>query len=77
VAVDEPPSGHERPGIGGVCGYDAGKKIKGRKRHIVTDTLGLMLFVIIHGADIQDGDGAPEVLKTIRYRFPWLRHVFA
>jgi len=62
---------------GGVCGYDAGKKIKGRKRHIVTDTLGLMLFVIIHGADIQDRDGAPEVLNAIRHRFPWLRHVFA
>ena len=62
---------------GGVCGYDAGKKVKGRKRHIVTDTLGLMLFVIIHGADIQDRDGAPELLKAIRHRFPWLRHVFA
>ena len=62
---------------GGVCGYDAGKKVKGRKRHIITDTLGLMLFTVIHAADIQDRDGAPEVLKTIRYRFPWLRHVFA
>src|SRR5471032_920934 len=62
---------------GGVCGYDAGKKIKGRKRHIITDTLGLMLFVVIHTADIQDRDGAPLVLKAIRYRFPWLRHVFA
>lgn len=62
---------------GGVCGYDAGKKVKGRKRHIVTDTLGLMLFVILHGADIQDRDGAPALLKAIRYRFPWLRHVFA
>ena len=62
---------------GGISGYDAGKKIKGRKRHIVTDTLGLMLFVIIHAADIQDRDGAPDLLKTIRYRFPWLRHVFA
>jgi putative transposase len=62
---------------GGVCGYDAGKKIKGRKRHIITDTLGLMLFVIIHAADIQDRDGAPAVLRAIRYHFPWLRHVFA
>ena len=62
---------------GGVCGYDAGKKIKGRKRHIVTDTIGLMLFVIIHGADVQDRDGAPMVLRAIRHRFPWLRHVFA
>ena len=62
---------------GGVRGYDAGKKIKGRKRHIITDTLGLMLYVIVHAADIQDRDGAPDVLKAIRGRFPWLRHVFA
>lgn len=62
---------------GGICGYDAGKKVKGRKRHIITDTLGLMLFVLVHSADIQDRDGAPDVLKAIRYRFPWLRHVFA
>jgi putative transposase len=62
---------------GGPRGYDAGKKTKGRKRHIITDTLGLMLFVLVHTADIQDRDGAPELLKAIRYRFPWLRHVFA
>ena len=46
-------------------------------RLTVTDTLGLMVGLIVHGADIQDRDGAPEVLKSIRYRFPWLRHVFA
>nr|WP_272209881.1 IS5 family transposase [Marinicella sp. W31]MDC2875715.1 IS5 family transposase [Marinicella sp. W31] len=62
---------------GGVSGYDAGKKIKGRKRHIITDTIGLMLFVLVHAADIQDRDGAPDVLKAIRLPFPWLRHVFA
>lgn len=62
---------------GGVCGYDAGKKVKGRKRHIVTDTCGFMVFVLIHAADIQDRDGAVDVLKAIRRRFPWLRHVFA
>lgn len=62
---------------GGVCGYDAGKKIKGRKRHIVTDTLGLMVGLVVHGADIQDRDGAPTVLKSIRQGYPWLRHVFA
>src|SRR3982751_5332205 len=50
---------------------------KGRKRHIVTDTLGLMLFVLVHGADVQDRDGAPALLKAIRHRFPWLRHIFA
>ena len=62
---------------GGVRGYDAGKKIKGRKRHIVTDTLGLLVGLIVHAADIQDRDGAPEVLKSIRHRFPRLRHLFA
>lgn len=62
---------------GGIRGYDAGKKIRGRKRHIVTDTLGLMAFVLVHAADIQDRDGAPDVLQAIRYRFPWLRHIFA
>jgi len=62
---------------GGVCGYDAGKKIKGRKRHIVTDTLGLLVGLMVHGANIQDRDGAPEVLKSIRHAFPWLRHIFA
>lgn len=62
---------------GGICGYDAGKRVKGRKRHIVTDTLGLMLFVIVHAANIQDRDGAPDLIKAIRFRFPWLRHLFA
>jgi transposase len=62
---------------GGPCGYDAGKKIKGRKRHILTDTLGLLVGAIIHTADIQDRDGAPAVLASIRSSFPWLRHVFA
>lgn len=64
-------------GSGGIRGYDAGKKIKGRKRHIVTDTLGLMVGLVVHGADVQDRDGAVEVLKSIRQRYPWLRHVFA
>jgi putative transposase len=62
---------------GGPCGYDAGKKIKGRKRHILTDTLGLLVTAIVHTADIQDRDGAPDVLTSIRSSFPWLRHVFA
>ena len=62
---------------GGVCGYDAGKKIAGRKRHIITDTLGCMLFIIVHSASIQDRDGAVDLIKAIRYRYPWLRHLFA
>lgn len=62
---------------GGVRGFDAGKKISGRKRHIVVDTLGLMVGLVIHSAGIQDRDGAPDVLKTILKRWPWLRHIFA
>lgn len=62
---------------GGIRGYDAGKKINGRKRHIVVDTLGLLIGLIVHGADIQDRDGAAALLKSIRTAFPWLRYVFA
>ena len=62
---------------GGLRGFDAGKKINGRKRHILTDTLGLMVGLDVHDAEIQDRDGAPEVLESIRARWPWLRHVFA
>lgn len=62
---------------GGVRGYDAGKKVKGRKRHILTDTCGFLVLILVHAADIQDRDGAVDVLKAIRWRFPWLRHVFA
>ena len=62
---------------GGKRGYDAGKKIKGRKRHIVTDTLGLLLSCIVHSADIQDRDGAPITIDEVLGRFPSLRHFFA
>jgi putative transposase len=62
---------------GGIRGFNAGKKIMGRKRHIVVDTLGLMVRLVIHTADVQDRDGAPAVLKSILKRWPWLRHVFA
>ncbi len=62
---------------GGPRGYDAGKKINGRKRHILTDTAGHLLGLIIHMASIQDRDGAVRVLASIRRLYPWLRHVFA
>lgn len=62
---------------GGPRGYDAGKKVKGRKRHIPTDTEGNLVHAVIHIADIQDRDGAPMVLAEILHRFPWLRHTFA
>jgi transposase len=62
---------------GGPRGYDAGKKVKGRKRHILTDTSGFLVGAVVHEADIQDRDGAPAVLASIRSHFPWLRHIFA
>ena len=62
---------------GGPRGYDAGKKIKGRKRHILTDTEGNMLGAITHTADIQDRDGAPGVIADTMQSFPTLVHLFA
>ena len=58
-------------------GYDGGKKIQGRKRHIVTDTIGFILAVVVHSADIQDRDGAKLVLQQLRFRFPRLRKILA
>jgi transposase len=62
---------------GGPRGYDAGKKIKGRKRHIVTDTEGHLVGLVVHEANVQDRDGAVLVLRSIRHLYPWLRHIFA
>jgi len=62
---------------GGPRGYDVAKKVKGRKRHIVTDTSGLLVGVAVHPADIHDRDGAGIVIQAIHNLFPWLRHLFA
>ncbi len=58
-------------------GYDAGKKVKGRKLHALVDVEGLPLRVIVHSAGIQDRDGATLMLDKIRQRFPWLELVWA
>jgi transposase len=55
---------------GGPRGYDAGKKVKGRKRHILTDTKGLLVAATVHPADVQDRDGAMPLLASIRKPFP-------
>jgi putative transposase len=55
---------------GGIRGFDAGKKVMSRKRHIVVDTLGLLVGLVIHASDVQDRDGAPLVLKSILTRWP-------
>jgi transposase len=62
---------------GGPRGFDAGKKVSGRKRHIVTDTEGHLLAVEVDRADIQDRDGAVGLLAWIGRLCPWLRHLFA
>jgi putative transposase len=62
---------------GGPRGFDAAKRIKGRKRHLVTDTNGSLLAVQVHAANIQDNHGAVPLLKSIGRAFPKLRHIFA
>ena len=65
----------------GVCidphGYDSGKKIKGKKRHILVDTLGLLLHAVVHPANIQDRDGGILVMATLFGMFPFLKTLFA
>jgi putative transposase len=58
-------------------GYDAGKKVTGRKRHIAVDTDGRLLMVNLTTADISDSAGAQAILDAIRKRWPWLKHLFA
>jgi len=60
-----------------VRGYDANKKIKGRKRHIAVDTDGRLLMVNLTPADMADATGAEWVLAALKMRWPWVRHLFA
>jgi transposase len=58
-------------------GYDAGKRVKGRKIHALVDSEGLPMRIVVHSAKIQDRDGAGLVLDKIRRRFPWLELIWA
>jgi transposase len=58
-------------------GYDAGKKIKGKKRHILVDTQGLLLHALVHSADIQDRDGGVLVMATLFGLYPFLLKLYA
>ncbi len=58
-------------------GYDAGKKIKGKKRHILVDTQGLVLHALVHSADIQDRDGGVLVMATLFGLHPFLLKLYA
>ncbi len=62
---------------GGPCGFDAGKKIKGRKRHAMVDTDGRPLELQVGPASVQDRDGAVPLLKGSRQRFPFVERAFA
>ena len=57
--------------------FDPAKKVKGRKRHIVTDTIGLLLALLVHPANIQDNHGAAPLLTALGERFSKLRNIFA
>jgi len=58
-------------------GYDGGKKIKGRKRHLLVDTLGLLIAVLVTGANIDDGTAAPQLLAAVSPAdFPRLQTIF-
>jgi len=53
------------------------KKISGRKRHLLVDTMGLVLMVVVHAADVQDRDGAKLVLEKARHLYPQIKLVWA
>jgi putative transposase len=63
--------------VAGERGYDAGKKIKGRKRHVLVDTMGLLLLAVVHPANLQDRDGAKLVLQKAKDVCPRLRLIWA
>ena len=65
------------PAPGAERGFDAGKKVVGRKRHVVVDTDGRLLGVNLTPADISDSAGAQLILDAIRKRWPWIKHLFA
>ena len=56
-------------------GYDAGKKVVGRKRHLLTDTIGMLLAVRVHPANVQDRDGAEPLLRQARRLFPFIERI--
>ena len=62
---------------GGPRGWDAAKRLKGRKRQVAVDTDGLLLGVVVHAANIQDADSLGGLLQRVKPLYAWLRAVFA
>ncbi len=87
LARSEPDCRHHRQperqerGKRGACidppGYDAGKKIKGKKRHVLVDTQGLLMHAIVHAADVQDRDGGALLMASLFSAFPFLVKLYA
>lgn len=90
VMLDRKQSGRNRAPTAGIVdsqsvkaphapqqGYDAAKKVTGRKRHIAVDSDGRLLMVNLTPADISDSAGAQKVLEAVRLRWPWIKHLFA
>jgi transposase len=90
LMLDREAAGREASSSGGVLdsqtvkapfaemrGYDGGKRIVGRKRHVAVDTDGRLLMVNLTTADVSDSVGAQTILTAIRKRWPWLKHLFA
>ncbi len=71
----------EKRGKRGRCidphGFDAGKKIKGKKRHLLVDTQGLVLHAVVHSAALQDRDGGVLVMATLFGLYPFLLKLYA
>lgn len=62
---------------GGEKGFDGGKKIKGRKRHLVTDTLGLLIAVVVTAASVQDRDAALPAVDLAKEKVPGIQKLYA
>jgi len=77
LAIIDAQSTKTGPDARGDTGFDAGKNVKGRKRHIVVDILGMILKADVHSAGIQDRDGAALVLDRITSRFPFIEKIIA
>jgi putative transposase len=63
--------------MGGLRGYDGNKKLVGVKRHILVDTQGFLLRVVVHAASLPDRKGGPRVLAAVGNAFPRLQHIWA
>ena len=80
AAINRQPERQERGKRGPAIdssGYDAGKKIKGKKRHILVDTQGLLMHAIVHAADVQDRDGGALLMASLFGAFPFLIKLYA